>query len=111
MPGGARYRAAAAGDVFDGVERVVFAGGADRPYNYDGQGYDGEPARAFRSVVSYNLGAARWECHEPMAKASMDHRGLIVADGQLVRIGGMNAEREVTAETRAFALSPPGTCR
>jgi len=111
MPGGARYRAAAAGGVFDRVERVVFAGGADRPYNYNGQGYDGEPARAFRSVVSFNLDAGRWECHDPMPKASMDHRGLIIAGEHLVVIGGMNAEREVFAGTRAFALSSPVECR
>jgi len=111
MPGGARYRAAAAGGVFDGVERVVFAGGADRPYNYNGQGYDGAPARAFRSVVSFNLDAGRWECHQPMPKASMDHRGLVIAGEELVLIGGMNAEREVVAGTRKFALSSPVDCR
>jgi N-acetylneuraminic acid mutarotase len=111
MPGGPRYRAAAAGASLDGTGRVIFAGGADRPYNYNGQGYDGEPAQAFQSVVSHNLDAGRWECHAPMPKASMDHRGLIIAGESLVVIGGMNGEREVVAETRSFALSSPVACR
>ena len=110
MQGGPRYRAAAAGGLFKGEARIVFTGGADRPYNYNGQGYDGEPARAFRSVISYNLNAGRWECHEPMPKASMDHRGLIIAGGDLVLIGGMNAERQPTARVVGFELSPPLSC-
>ena len=110
MPGGPRYRAAAAGGLFKGEARIVFAGGAGRPYNYNGQGYDGEPARAFRSVVSYNLDAGRWECHAAMPKASMDHRGLIIAGKELVLIGGMNAERQPTARVVGFELSPPLPC-
>jgi len=110
MPGGPRYRAAAVGAEFGDTARVVFAGGADRPYNYNGQGYDGEPASAFDSVVSYNLEAGRWECHAPMPDGSMDHRGLVVSGGKLVTVGGMNAEREASTGIKAFRLSEPRAC-
>lgn len=110
MPGGSRYRSAAAGAIFDGKPRVVFAGGSDRPYNYDGQGYDGVPAAPTDSVVSYSLDDGRWHCHEPMPEATMDHRGLVVAGGRLAIVGGMNGAREATADVRAFDLSAPIAC-
>jgi len=111
MPGGPRYRAAAIGLFAHGAARVVFAGGADRPYNYDGQGYDGVPAAAFDSVVSFNLDAGRWECHASMPAARMDLRGMIARNGELVLIGGMDADRRVTADVLAFTLSQPRACR
>lgn len=111
MPGGPRYRAGAAGVRVDGVNRVVFAGGADRPYNYNGEGYDGEPARAFDAVVSYNIDAGRWACHEAMPSASMDHRALTLSAGAFVLVGGMNSAREVTPRILSFELSSPRDCQ
>ncbi|GAB4175337.1 MAG: hypothetical protein Kow0020_11040 [Wenzhouxiangellaceae bacterium] len=110
MPGGARYRAAAVGIHAAGADRIVFAGGADRPYNYDGQGYDGVPARALSAVVSYDLDAGHWACHQAMPAARMDLRGMVVADGKLVVVGGMSSEREVVAEVLSFELSAPQAC-
>lgn len=110
MPGGARYRAGAIGIHAFGADRIVFAGGADRPYNYDGQGYDGVPAGALDSVVSYDLDAGRWACHAPMPESAMDHRGLLESNDRLVLIGGMDAEREPTARILEFELSPPRPC-
>jgi len=110
MPGGSRYRAAAIGIEAHGAARVVFAGGADRPYNYDGQGYDGVPAAAFDSVVSYNLDAGRWECHRAMPEARMDLRGVVAHDGALVLAGGMDDQRRVTDDVMAFTLSEPRPC-
>jgi len=110
MPGGPRYRAGAIGIRAFGADSIVFAGGADRPYNYDGQGYDGVPARALDSIVSYDLDAGRWVCHSPMPAPGMDYRGLLVSADRLVLIGGMNAERQPTARIMAFELSPPRRC-
>lgn len=110
MPGGPRYRAGALGLHAFGADRVVFAGGADRPYNYDGQGYDGVPAAALDTVVSFNLDAERWECHGRMPAPRMDLRGLIRAGEKLVVIGGMDAARRVTGEVLAWPLEAPCDC-
>jgi len=110
MPGGPRYRAAALGLHRHGADRVVFAGGADRPYNYDGQGYDGLPAAATDRVVSYNVDAGQWECHGRMPEPRMDYRGLLFDGLNLVLPGGMDGERRVRAEVLAWPLAGPVPC-
>jgi|GEM_PF-5881061 len=110
MPGGPRYRAGAVGAVIDGTPRVIFAGGADRPYNYDGIGYDEVPATAFDSVVSYNLDQGVWECHEPMPEARMDLRGLVFDNMHLTMIGGLDGQREVRADAVRWPLSEAIAC-
>ncbi|MCA1778258.1 MAG: hypothetical protein LC637_02395 [Xanthomonadaceae bacterium] len=110
MPGGPRYRAGAVGLESAGVSRVVFAGGADRPYNYDGRGYDGNPAAALATVVSFNLDEHRWQCHQPMTEARMDLRALLESDGRLVMIGGMDRHREVGRSALYLDLSSPIAC-
>lgn len=79
--------------------------------NYNGQWYDGVLARAFDSLVSYDLEARRWACHAPMPAASMDHRGLLASDDRLVLIGGMNAGRKLTTRILEFELSALRDCR
>ena len=110
MPGGSRYRAGAVGiHAFD-ADRVVFAGGADRPYNYDGNGYDGVPATALDTVLSFNLETGRWDCHGRMPAARMDLRGLIWTGERLVTLGGMDEQRRVTDTVLAWPLAPPRRC-
>ncbi len=110
MPGGSRYRAGAIGLQVFGSERVVFAGGADRPYNYNGVGYDGKPAQPISQVVSFDFDQRRWHCHGLMPQARMDHRSLVYDDGQLVLIGGMNTDQEVVDDTLSWTLEPPEAC-
>jgi len=110
MPGGPRYRAGAVGLQAGDTALVVFAGGADRPYNYDGQGYDGNPAAALATVVSFDLDAGRWQCHRSMTEARMDHRALLEDDGRLVLIGGMDRRREVLGSALYLELSSPLAC-
>lgn len=110
MPGGPRYRAAALGLHAHGADRVVFAGGADRPYNYDGQGYDGIPAMPTDQVVGFNVDAGRWECHGQMPEARMDHRGLLFDGARLVLPGGMDGKRQVRAEVLIWPLEAPLPC-
>ncbi len=97
-PGNARYRmaAGAAGDL------IVFAGGTDNPYNYDGIGYDGRPSQPVRDVFAWHVVEQRWVELPPLPEPSMDHRGLVEVDGDLILIGGMDAQREPT--TRVWRL-------
>lgn len=97
--GQSRYRMAAG--AIKG--RIVFAGGTDNPYNYDGIGYDGRPSTPVRDVFAWNLEEGRWEELPPLPEPSMDHRSLAVFDGDLVLVGGMDAQRRPT--TRVWRLT------
>ncbi len=100
-PGPPLYRAAAVGI---GSE-VVFAGGTDNPYNYDGIGYDGVPSRPLSAVFAWDLAGGRWVDRPPLEIATMDHRGIVVARGDLYLVGGMIAGPRVT--DRATRLPSP----
>lgn len=100
-PGPPLYRAAGLG-VREGV---LFYGGTDNPYNYNGQGYDGEPAEARSSGFLLRASDRTWHELPPLPRASMDHRGLVDAGGRIVLVGGMDAERRVTSRVWHAALS------
>lgn len=97
-PGTARYRMASG--AADGL--IVFAGGTDNPYNYDGIGYDGRPAEPTSTVFAWDVAAERWVDLPPLPEPSMDHRGLVNVDGALMLVGGLDAQREPT--TRVWRL-------
>ena len=105
-PGRPRYRMAATGATRSPA-RVVFAGGSENPYNYNGIGYDGVPALASASVFSYEFGPAKWQVHAPTPAATMDHRSLIELEGQYQLIGGMRDPQAVSAKVVRFGLLPP----
>ena len=91
-PGPGLYRAAALG-----AERfVLFAGGTDNPYNYDGNGYDGVPAEPRDGVFAWDVGSSMWRELGPLPLPTMDHRGLVEAAGRVYAIGGMGVGRAVT---------------
>ncbi len=105
-PGPALYRAAAAG-IDD--RRVVFAGGTDNPYNYNGLGYDGVPAEPRTGVFAYDVEAERWLSLPDLSVATMDHRGIVVLGAALFIVGGMEADQRVSAHVaraRAGSLLP-----
>jgi hypothetical protein len=86
--------------------RVVFAGGSDHPYNYDGIGYNGVPAQASAEVISYDFDRGEWLTHPQTAVATMDHRALIDSAGQFHLIGGMRDPQTVSAAVVSFRLAP-----
>jgi N-acetylneuraminic acid mutarotase len=90
-----RYRMAATGDARD--NRVFFAGGTERPYNYSGIGYDGEPAEPTGAAFAFDLKEDRWIHFDQLDRPpSMDHRGLLrLPDGALITIGGMGTNQQV----------------
>ena len=95
-PGGPLYRMAAIGDPDN--NRIVFYGGADNPYNYNGVGYDGVPAEASDLLFAFDLETEAWIELGRTGHPSMDHRGLMIADGDYWTVGGMDANREVTGD-------------
>lgn len=108
-PGRALYRAGATGRQ-DG-KGIVFAGGSNRPYNYDGVGYDGIPAQPSDTVVSYDLGCKAWRVQTSLPLAGMDFRGLIESGGYLYLFGGMRAGQAVSGSVIRFDLPSQDSAR
>lgn len=89
-PGGPLYRMAAAGDEAHG--RILFYGGGDNPYNYDGVGYDGAPSKPSARLFAYDLEDDAWAVIGDSDQPSMDHRGLMISGGVYYVAGGMGAD-------------------
>jgi N-acetylneuraminic acid mutarotase len=103
-PGGAHYRIAAGASERDG--KIYFSGGSDNPYNYNGIGYNGQPAEPSPVTFAFNVRSGKWETvsentHDP----TMDHRGLLVTRRGLILVGGMEKGQVVTAKV---AIVGPG---
>ena len=100
--GKARYRMAAIGD--DRRGKVIFAGGGDNPYNYDGIGYDGVPAKPGGRFFEYDLTTDKWKELDRLAEPSMDHRGLANDGKNYYIVGGMDAEQKVISRIVSFRM-------
>ena len=97
-PGNARYRIAAGTSERD--QKVYFAGGTDKVYEFDGIGLDGQPAEPSPVVFDYNLKTNSWETiFEDTKNPTMDHRGLAVSSDGLIVVGGMTSGQKVSANT------------
>lgn len=103
-PGGPLYRMAAAGDGRE--NRVVFYGGADNPYNYDGIGYDGAPASPSAAIFAWDFDLADWVRLGETDRPSMDHRGLLIAreTSYIYIVGGMDRELAVMDAVTAIEI-------
>ncbi len=104
------YRAANAQPIAS-CQEMIFVGGTDNPYNFNGTGYDGQPSTPLDQVMLYNVDADQWSLvvdsnapHTP----TMDHRGLVWFDGKWVTVGGMTAPG--TATTAVNAIKMAGVC-
>ena len=103
-PGPALYRAA----VGACGRTIVFAGGTDNAYNYNGIGYDGVPSRASNGVLAFDTRSRRWSTPGAMGTPSMDHRGLAFVGATGWVVGGMQRGQRVSART---VRVPVGRCR
>ena len=95
-PGGPFYRMAAIGDPEN--NRIVFFGGGDNPYNYNGIGYDGVPAKASDLLFAFDLENEQWVSLGRSGRPTMDHRGLMIWDSAFWTLGGMNNDGEVIGD-------------
>jgi hypothetical protein len=93
-PGSPRYRMAAAG--IENLNAVVFIGGSDNPYNYNGIGYNGEPAEPVDDILRYDLWQQSWTITLSASAGSMDHRALVGFGHAWLTIGGMLNGQRVT---------------
>jgi N-acetylneuraminic acid mutarotase len=97
-----RYRMASTGVAE--LNRVYFAGGTARPYNFSGIGYDGVPAEPTSAVFAFDVENDRWVHFDQLERPpSMDHRGLLqLQNGTLITIGGMGSNQQVLSRITPF---------
>ena len=98
-PGPARYRMAAGSPDATGV---MFLGGTDNPYNFDGIGYNAVPSEPLQGAFFFDVGDDKWYEFETPEPATMDHRGLVFYNNRLVTIGGMQAGQRVISDVYAY---------
>ena len=87
---------------------IVFAGGSDNPYNYNGIGYDGNPSAPSARVFGFDLAADGWRDLGELPEASMDHRGLLEVGDEFLIVGGMRAGQAVSPRVIGFRLQEQG---
>jgi len=99
-PGNAHYRIAAGAEPHGKkADRISFSGGTDTPYNYNGIGYNGQPAEPSPVTFAFNTHTHAWETvSENTPDSTMDHRGLLVTHRGLLILGGMEKGQQVTAK-------------
>ena len=91
------YRMAAVGvPDANNAGQIIFIGGSDNPYNYNGIGYDGKPSEPSAWMNRFDLATHQWLLPQKLPQASMDHRSLILYNESLIRIGGMTQNQQVT---------------
>ncbi len=101
-PGLPRYRMAAAG--IPAANGVLFIGGSENPYNYDGIGYNGEPSEPSAGALLFDIDEQNWRVIDVEGSATMDHRGLAAFKGQWITVGGMLAEQRVSDRVVSYRL-------
>ena len=101
-PGNPLYRMAAT--RVPGNDIILFAGGSDNPYNYNGMGYNGEPSQPSASVFAYDIPMREWHLYGDKQFATMDHRGMAAVGGRYYIIGGMVENQEVWDSVTWFSL-------
>jgi N-acetylneuraminic acid mutarotase len=94
--GVSRYRMAANGfvDQLTGKQEVVFVGGSNNPYNYNGIGYNNVPSQPSDKIWRYQIKNNTWQVTTGK-KATMDHRGLLKLNDKLITVGGMGKNQKV----------------
>ena len=101
-PGLPRYRMAATG--IDALNSVVFVGGSNNPYNFDGIGYNGEPSQPTAEILRYDLERQSWVSRPSGTAGSMDHRALVRFRDAWLTVGGMLENQQVTDRVIAYTF-------
>lgn len=104
------YRAAnSLGSLASG--RILFVGGTDNPYNFNGTGYNGQPSNPLAQVMAYDPADDSWslidDTNGQPHTATMDHRGLVSFDGGWATVGGMTGPGAPTDAVNLLRIDEP----
>ena len=103
LPGKGNYRMAATG--WPQKNMIIFAGGSDNPYNYNGIGYDKTPSQPSAHVWGYDIAADKYALFADKPKATMDHRALVhLGEGEFLTLGGMGRDQAVLDRANIFQI-------
>lgn len=103
LPGKGHYRMAATGWAEKNM--IVFAGGSDNPYNFNGIGYDGIPSEPSAHVWGYDISADAYVLFSEKPAATMDHRALIhLQENEFLTLGGMGADQKILDSMDRFKV-------
>lgn len=105
-PGKPLYRMAAGATRQHGA-RIVFAGGAEQLYRFDGVSSDGKPLKLSDRVFSFDLDRREWHVHRALPVAITDVRQLAEVNNEFFVLGGMREDGLVSQRAFAFSLSKP----
>lgn len=101
LPGKGHYRMAATGWAEQNI--IIFAGGSDNAYNYDGIGYNKIPSEPSKHVWGYDITADDYVLFKDKPTATMDHRALIHLGGdEFMTLGGMGKGQKVLRSIDKF---------
>ncbi len=104
LPGKGNYRMAAVG--WQEENMIIFAGGTDNAYNYNGVGYNKEPSKPSQHVWGYDVTADDYILFNNKPKATMDHRALIhLGNNEFTTFGGMGHDQTVLNTVDSFKVS------
>ncbi len=106
----AHYRMAATGINNTADGQAVFMAGSNNPYNYSGIGYNGSPSEPHNLQYTFDFKTMLWLAPVPLDVPSMDHRGLICHQDQLLRVGGMLKQQQVSDQILSSGLTGNQTC-
>ena len=98
-----RYRMAAIG--VDSLNSILFIGGSENPYNFNGMGYNGEPSEPQAGAHLFNVETMKWQKLEQKNPPTMDHRGLVAFKDGWLTIGGMLAGQKVSDGVVSYSIN------
>ena len=104
-PGPGLYRMAATGWAEENM--VLFAGGTDNAYNYNGIGYDGRASQPSAKVWGYDVKNDTYVHFKDLPRPRMDHRALLqIAPDRFALVGGMDKHQNVVDTIRVIRIRP-----
>ncbi len=101
-PGKARYRMASTGSKT--LNKIIFVGGSDNPYNFNGIGYNGTPSEPNDLIFAYDFTTNNWQELGIQKTPSMDHRGLLELNDKFYILGGILSKQKTTNKIQEIQL-------
>ncbi|MDX1676474.1 galactose oxidase [Arsukibacterium sp.] len=92
--GKARFRMAATGAEINGEPVIIFVGGSQLGYHYNGIGFNGKSAIPSSEVWIYSVSRQQWRTAADSVPV-MDAHALLELNGEFYTLGGMISEQQV----------------